>query len=360
MTEERGDTLVEILMALALLGIVVAAIAGSLIGSAAASTTAKDTAALDAVLRGFAASMQAEMGTSTTFHDCATADSGGSPYQVVSAPNPAQGPSGTLVTVFITGLTPRDSVSVEDTTTGAIPPARSTFPVDSYGDATLTFRVRGPTGPHSLEFTSGATPLSQRQSFEVSSGAAASPDLAGFGVAVADLQWWTDVATTNPTDPWVQAVPNPPGGCPSNGLQLVTIEGWSPGGVRDSLTFTVANREGERPTLSSPTITIVLLAGDSTTIRAGGYPTPTFAFSPCGATGAGITTTDNLDGTATISTRGGPDGTPPGAYELCVTANNGVSPSATATLRVVVGGPADQKPSGSGSTPREMAHHAAG
>ncbi|MDE3203654.1 MAG: type II secretion system protein [Acidobacteriota bacterium] len=352
MTEERGDTLVEILMALALLGIVVAAIAGSLIGSAAASTTAKDTAALDAVLRGFAASMQAEVGTSATFRDCATADTGGSPYQVVSVPNPAQGPSGTLVTVFITGLNPGGPVSVEDTTPGAIPPARSTFPVDGQGDATLTFRVRGPIGSHVLQFTNGQTTLSQSQNFTVTSSGAASADLAGFGLQVTDLQWWTGPAG----DSWTEAVDPPTGGCPSNGLQLVTILGWSPGGVHDWLTFTIYSRDGVAPSL--PASPIVVPAGGSAIIRAGGSPTPTFAFAPCGGTGPGITAADNLDGTATISTQRSPDGTPPGTYKLCVTATNGVSPAASATLTLVV--PAAGQTAGSDSASTETTDHVSG
>ena len=68
------------------------------------------------------------------------------------------------------------------------------------------------------------------------------------------------------------------------------------------------------------------------TVTTTGYPAP--ALSKTGAVPAGLTFTDNGNGTATLS--GTPSAGSGGTYPLSLTANNGVAPNATQTLTVTV------------------------
>ena len=331
MTDDRGDTLVEILVALGLLGIVVAAIAGALIGSASASTNEKEMVTLDAAMRNFAESMRSELTGpgATAYADCATADGGSHPYRIVSQPTPAEGPAGTIVTLFATGYPPSSQITVTEDSS-AIP--SETVSADRYGDATLSVPVTGAPGHHSLHLTGSSQPLT----FDVGGTVQASEDLSNYHIRVDDLQWWqTDQKK------YVEADSVP---CPKfdpNGLQLVTISGTGPDGLQSSLTFALANPGRLAPTfLSGPVVSFHAGSGGQFTVQTSGYPPPGISSSKCGGDfgGSHISWQDNGDGTATVSWT---KKTPAGQYVLCLTASNGVGPDATQTLTIDALGPPD-------------------
>ena len=85
------------------------------------------------------------------------------------------------------------------------------------------------------------------------------------------------------------------------------------------------------PNLTAPaTATFVEANANSLAMSATGYPTP--SFSESGTLPSGVSLTDNGNGSATIS------GTPTqsGAFPITVTASNGVSPDASASMTLTV------------------------
>ncbi len=332
MTDDRGDTLVEILVALGLLGIVVAAVAGALIGSATASTNQNETVRLDAALRNFAESMRSELTGpgATGYNDCATADGGSHPYRILSQPTPAEGPTGTIVTVFATGYPPSSPISVTEDSSSV--PSK-TVNTDSNGDATVSVAVTGAPGSHSLHFTGAAEPLA----FDVGGTVQASEDLSNYHIQVADLQWWE--SDHRPAPGYVVADSVPCAKSDPNGLQLVTVAGTGPDGLHSALTFAVANPGKVAPSfLSAPSASFDAGSWGHFLVQTSGYPPPGISFSNCGGDFAGshISRVDHGDGTATVSWT---QKTPAGQYVLCLTASNGVAPDATQTLTIDAMGP---------------------
>jgi large repetitive protein len=83
---------------------------------------------------------------------------------------------------------------------------------------------------------------------------------------------------------------------------------------------------------SGNTVTFTVGTAGTFTVTTTGYPAP--AISKTGTVPAGMTFTDNGNGTATLS--GTPSAGSGGTYSLNLTANNGVAPNATQTLTVTV------------------------
>jgi len=89
------------------------------------------------------------------------------------------------------------------------------------------------------------------------------------------------------------------------------------------------------PTITSPnTANFNIGTAGSYTVTTTGYPSA--GLTETGSLPAGLTFTDNGDGTATI---GGTATGPGGSYPITVTANNGIAPNATQTLTISVGQP---------------------
>ena len=102
---ERGDTLVEVLVAVTVIAIAVATLLGAILTSTSTSLTHRNLTTLDGVLRSFAESARngietASGGNGAQFAACASPSS----YKVVGNPNPGSGPVGTTITVFGTGF----------------------------------------------------------------------------------------------------------------------------------------------------------------------------------------------------------------------------------------------------------------
>lgn len=102
--DERGDTLVEVLIAIVILGGAVVALLGGLLTTTAASVSHRSLATVDAVLTSFAETARSSIQLQP--NGSYTACTVGHPvnYTVVGSPNPRSGPPGSVVDVFGTGI----------------------------------------------------------------------------------------------------------------------------------------------------------------------------------------------------------------------------------------------------------------
>ena len=345
---DRGDTLVELLIATVIIGLVVSALLGALVVSLSGSVEHRSVATIDNVLKSFAESAKYDIqleavGKGTPpgplYADCATTSS----YRVLSTPSPSSGPLGTSVTVFGTGFTASSSLSVKlgslavpslDLTSGGTSDAKGNVAVTFSVLANIIGLTPGTTYP--VTVTDAGTPArnaTSTEGFAFTAGSALptviSP-LALYTVAVSTIGWWN--STTKVWDPST-------GGCQpgdKSGIEQITLKGTAQDHTSDSLSLVVAN-----PATIAPVIT----SGNSTTFTAGvagtypitttGFPTPAltnFAFSgppactPSPVLPGTVTFTDNGNGTATLA--GTPGLLSGGTYTLCI---NATSSSGTAT-----------------------------
>jgi prepilin-type N-terminal cleavage/methylation domain-containing protein len=158
---ERGDTLIEVLVAIAVIAIALVALLGSLMESTGASVTHRNMANLDSILRSFAESARYQIQTQPAdgsigplFRPCATS------YPLASDPYPNSAPSGTWITVFVTGFAPNSNLSVTvGTTSVSIVSGTQT---DGAGNQTVIFTAPSAIGqqPVTVSDTAGdsATP----------------------------------------------------------------------------------------------------------------------------------------------------------------------------------------------------------
>ena len=125
------------------MSITVAALLNSLIESSSASVVHRSAASLDSVLRSFAESaiyqIQMQPVTSSgsggpTYAPCALPSS----YSILSAPTPSTGPSGTVVTVFATGLMGRVQFQASRLLTGWSSSGTPRVPPPSVTDPSAT------------------------------------------------------------------------------------------------------------------------------------------------------------------------------------------------------------------------------
>jgi large repetitive protein len=109
-----------------------------------------------------------------------------------------------------------------------------------------------------------------------------------------------------------------------------------------SVTCTTTPTDIDTAIIGVPTAPQIVTAGSDTvlagsafgyTIGASGTPTPGLSLSPASTLPAGVTLTDNGDGTATLA---GTSAVAPGVYTFTVTAQNGVSPDASQSFTLTV------------------------
>ena len=168
-SRDAGDTLVEIMIAVVIIGIAVAGILGGLAAVLGSSGTHRSLTSLDAIVKGFAETAKYDIQEQPAaqggpkFVACALTSS----YVVASVPYPSSGPNGTWVTVFGSGFVAGTTASV---TIGGQPPGPGTPPsvVAPNGDVNLTFLVPPlPAGPHPIEITDGSISASAAAAFIV-------------------------------------------------------------------------------------------------------------------------------------------------------------------------------------------------
>lgn len=313
---DRGDTLIEVLVAVVIIGISVGALLGSLIQSTSASVTHRSLTTLDSVLKSYAEAakyaIQLQPSSSPTgpeFVECATTSP--STYVVASTPSPAAGTTGTAVTVFLTGVSSASSVYLGSTPVGF---TQAGGPTGTVAD-TVTFTVpsgltAGTSYPIKVYY-GGAKPVVSNNDFLVTSGSPVNTlsPLAGYKLGITSIAWWNRSTLT--FDPST-------GPCSSDdrsGVQLITVTGIAPDNSATTISFAVSNPAGTPPQFAATTSASFTVGTDGkATVGGSGEPTPTFSES--GALPAGVT----------FSSAGVLSGTPAagsgGVYNLTLTASN--------------------------------------
>ena len=224
---ERGDTLIELLIAIVIIALTVTAMLGALVTALTASTTQKGLSTVDAILNSFAQSAQYE--AQQSFVNCTP-----TPYRLVSAPMPAAGPVGASVVVFVTGFAATTGlhVTLSPAGGGGAIPATITggSTTDANGDATVTFTVPGSvTGAQSVS-VSDATSTTSPTPFVVG-GTIKGTAPVGYSIAVNPVQQWDAQGAQ-----WVAANV---GSCPDSGAQQLTAFAQGPNGASGTLSFVV-------------------------------------------------------------------------------------------------------------------------
>jgi Tfp pilus assembly protein PilV len=159
---EDGDTLIEVLLAVVILGLSVVALLGALVTSITSSSEHRSLASDDTVLRSFAeaAKYEIQMQPGALFVDCAKA------YRVVNV-YPSSGPVGTFLTVFGTDFDAGDSVSVTLGST-ALSAMTSGSTVNQNGNVAATFAVPViPAGSYPVVLSDGSNSAPSATNFVV-------------------------------------------------------------------------------------------------------------------------------------------------------------------------------------------------
>jgi hypothetical protein len=236
------------------------------------------------------------------------------------------------------------------TESGALP-AGITLTDNGNGTATLAgTSTAGSGGSYPIVLTAANATGSTSEDFTLTNAQApsiTSPSTATFTTGVAGTY---TVTTTGYPAPAVTESGTLPSGLSftGSGSGPATISGTAASGATGSypVTLSATNSSGSQATLSltitvsaaaAPTITsgstafFTLNAAGAAAVTTTGSPVP--AISETGALPAGLSFTDNGNGTALLSGTG----TATGTTSLNITASNGVSPAATQAFSVVVG-----------------------
>jgi type II secretory pathway pseudopilin PulG len=141
---EAGDTLLEVLIAIAILGIIVAALLGALLTTITSATEHRSLATLDTVLRSYAEQLKYDVqlqGTGSWFTQCASVSSPTTspPQYQGHTVTPANQPPNVHYSAVILGIKYwNDVTNTFDTNCGA--------PGDQSGYQLVTFQVTAPNG----------------------------------------------------------------------------------------------------------------------------------------------------------------------------------------------------------------------
>lgn len=229
---DSGDTLIELLIAMVIIGLTVSALLGALVTSLAGAADHRSFATLDSLVKSFAETakyqIQLQPNTSTSaplFTNCSPG------YQLVGAPNPASGGVGTAVTIFGTGFTDDAPITAKiGTTTVAAAVTRDTS-APTMGNVAATFTVPAlPAGSYSVSLLDGSTSVTSESTFSVtSSPPVTTSPLLGFTLNLSSIEYWN--ASTNSFST----------SCSPTDTQLINLSASSPGGITDALSFVVVN-----------------------------------------------------------------------------------------------------------------------
>ena len=195
---DAGDTLIEIIVAVAIIGISATGILGGLAAALGGSGTHRSLTTLDAIIKSFVETAKYDIQQRSIgqggpmFAACASP----SDYVVTSGPYPSSGPVNTLVTVFGSGF-PDGTIAVTLIGPNGSTPAPSNHNPIINGDLNLSFSIPAlPAGPETIQIkdtigsntvTSVAstpfrvTPLIQLNHASGPAGTSVNATLTGFG-----------------------------------------------------------------------------------------------------------------------------------------------------------------------------------
>lgn len=333
---ERGDTLIELLLAITILSLVVAAVFNVLIETSSASREHRSLTSLDAVLKTYSESAAYDIQldrSAPEYTECAVATPSTrtvpATYHLVSTPSPPLGPPTSYATVFVTGFTPNSAVSVSLGGNSASLAPDSMTKTNANGDATLTFQVPTIAGVskqlYPVTVADTGTPsitASSPANFSYDTGAPiqSTYPLNRDTVYIKELDWWN--GTTNVFEP-------SSGVCGTqyeSGIQLLTVVANAPDGSSALVGFTVTNPGSAPPRFTnSPSTTFTFGSPGSFQFTATGQPTPSYSTASPLPTGVTLSGSGLLSGTPTQS----------GSFPLTVAASNaGGSSTQNFTLTV--------------------------
>lgn len=237
---DAGDTLIELLLTVAIVGIGVVGLLGGLVTAITSTTAHRGLSVDDAILKSFIEAAKSEIQTGPTpqYANCMTnqAAAPATEYHLLGALNPTSGPAGTAFVLFGTGFTPNSALVAR---VGAVP---ATFvrgsSTDQNGDISASIIVPpGLLGGQSISIidAGGVSATSDTQFLVTSVATGATPAEAGYSLRVTSMQYWN--ATANAFGP-SGGVSSP---CPATdgNLQLITVTATAANGVTNAASFVV-------------------------------------------------------------------------------------------------------------------------
>ena len=262
--DERGDTLIELLIALVIIALAVVPLLGLTLEMLSGAAEHRSLATLNNLMKGFAetATSQIELdptAAGAAFNNC----SGTVSYSLLSVPTPRVAAPGATVTVFTTGFDSGVPLGTFTVTVGGVAAAKTTrrsqaASGNEMGNMQLTFFVPSTlsAGPKVITVKgvrSGKTftlTSSPDTDLTVTPSATASKvsTLARYTMGVRLIRYWnpgTSGETTALTD------------CsPDGGVQIVTLHARAGDGVFDTLTFDLRNPADSHVSVAAPSVAV--------------------------------------------------------------------------------------------------------
>lgn len=176
---DRGDTLVEVLVAVVIIGLAVVALLGTLLTTTSASVVHRATSSFDSYVSNFAEAARNQIqlqasngGSGPTFTACTV----GGPavnYKLVGNPIPQTAPAGASVALLGSGFLPT-SASITGASGAGTPVNNfSTTPTSTSSGFIAQFNIPSllPAGSYTISLNSGANSYSAASEFDISSTA---------------------------------------------------------------------------------------------------------------------------------------------------------------------------------------------
>ena len=223
---ERGDTLIEVLVAVVIIGGAVAALLGALLTSTSSSVVHRNATSFEAYVSSFAETARNALefqayngsGTGPIFAPCASPSS----YQLVGSPLPKSGPPGASVAVLGTGFTPSGG-------------SNGTFSGAAFNGSSAGFSVNAINSSSTGDIGQFTVPTLPAGSYQVTpfdGGPGAHPAASAFTIT-----------------PWVGAMsPSGAGRGPGSSVIISSVTGFA---ASKALTVTI----GSNPPISTGTTT---------------------------------------------------------------------------------------------------------
>jgi Tfp pilus assembly protein PilV len=258
--DERGDTLIELLIALLIIALAVVPLLGLTLEMLSGAAEHRSLATLNNLMKGFAetATSQVELDPpGTIFNNC----SGTVSYRLLSLPTPRVAAPGAAVTIFTTGFDSGVPLGTFTVTVGGVAAAKTTRwsqPAvgNEMGNMQLTFFVPSSlrAGPQVITVkdvpsgqtltSSGATDLTVTATATTSTVST----LARYTMGVRKIRYWNPGTSSETTARTACSV--------DGGVQLLTLHARANNGVSDTLTFDLRNPSSVHIPVAAPSVVV--------------------------------------------------------------------------------------------------------
>ena len=234
--DDRGDSLIEVLLAVVIIALAAVPLIGALLESIAASAEHRGIATTGTLLESFAETAVSEIETSPLPGTAYIASASPS-YRLLSNPSKTSGPAGTTVTVFVTGFPTGLKPSAFTVKVGNATGEVGVAPQYASGDYRITFTIptlpanRIPYGITVIDKTTKGVSVSSLDNtgFQVtstSSSALGTTPYKAYEISVVSIKCWTasesSFAACSSADD-------------GSGLQYLTFKATGPSGGLGSL-----------------------------------------------------------------------------------------------------------------------------